>query len=58
MTRLLGRLVPGVLLVIGVVAMAVSSLVGGGVSAIIGLPLFVIGFVWLLFPRCRRHRPE
>lgn len=58
MTRLMGRLIPGVLIVIGVVAMAVSSLVGGGVSAIIGLPLFVVGFVWLLFPSCRRRRSE
>ncbi|MEJ2453676.1 MAG: hypothetical protein P8103_05910 [Candidatus Thiodiazotropha sp.] len=54
----MGRLIPGVLIVIGVVAMAVSSLVGGGVSAIIGLPLFVVGFVWLLFPSCRRRRSE
>ncbi len=55
MSRLMNRLVPAVLLAVGILAMAIGSLVGGGVSAVIGMPLFVIGFVWLLFPSCRRR---
>ena len=54
MRSLVNRLVPSLLLLGGVVAMAMSHLAGGGISAYIGLPLFVVGFLWLLFPACRR----
>ena len=59
MVNLINGLVPAVLMAAGVLVMAMSSLIGGGVSAYVGLPLFIVGFLWLLIPVYRRrgHRP-
>ncbi|MET0090601.1 MAG: hypothetical protein ABW068_11410 [Candidatus Thiodiazotropha sp.] len=47
MRRLFLSFIPGLLVLAGVLAMIMSSLAVGGVSAHIGLPLFLLGFVWL-----------
>jgi hypothetical protein len=57
MARLINQLIPIVLLVAGVIALAVSGLDGGGGSAVVGFPLFLSGFLWLLYPSfCERRR--
>ncbi len=56
MVRLLNQLIPGMLCLAGILVMATSSLIGGGSSAMIGLPLFLSGFLWLLYPSLRHRR--
>lgn len=58
MAQLINKVIPILLVVAGGIAMAMSSLVGGGVSALIGLPLFLVGFLWLLLPKFRRRNGE
>ena len=55
MVKLIHGLAPAVLMAAGIVVMAMSSLIGGGVSGYVGLPLFIVGFIWLLIPVYRRR---
>jgi hypothetical protein len=48
MRRLFFSIIPGLLILLGVLVMIMSSLAVGGVSAHLGLPLFLLGFVWLV----------
>ncbi len=57
MRRLFNQLIPGLLILVGVLIMIMSSLAVGGVSAHLGLPLFLLGFIWLVFAGyLQRHR--
>jgi hypothetical protein len=47
---------PVVLLTSGVFVMAMSSLAGGGLSAFVGLPLFLVGYLWLLLPVLQQRK--
>ena len=52
------KIVPRLLLISGALVMAASSIGGGGNSAYVGLPLFMAGFLWLLFPVIFRHKGD
>ena len=56
MKRLIKSVVPITLIVVGLLVMASSSLAGGGLSAVIGLPIFTAGFVWLVLPEYLERR--
>jgi membrane protein implicated in regulation of membrane protease activity len=56
MLRYINKLMPGVLMAVGVFVMAISSLTGGGISAYIGLPLFLVGYLWLLLPVLQQRK--
>lgn len=44
-----------VLMIAGLYVMFSSSMVGGGLSGLIGVPLFIIGLVLVLLPVLRRY---
>jgi uncharacterized Tic20 family protein len=44
-----------VLIVSGLYVMFSSSMVGGGLSGLVGVPLFIIGLVLVLLPVIRRY---
>lgn len=54
--RVLNKIAALALLLAGVLVMFFSSLVGGGLSGIIGIPLFAVGLGWLLLPRILDNR--
>jgi uncharacterized membrane protein HdeD (DUF308 family) len=43
------------LIIAGLYVMFSSSMVGGGLSGLIGFPLFIAGLVLVLLPVIRRH---
>jgi hypothetical protein len=59
MKRIINRAVPGVLIGFGLLVMLSSSMVGGGMSDLVGFPLFIAGLVWLALPEYlgRRKSP-
>jgi hypothetical protein len=56
MINLINKVMPVVLLTSGVFVMAMSSLAGGGLSAFVGLPLFLVGYLWLLLPVLQQRK--
>jgi membrane-bound ClpP family serine protease len=47
-----------VLIIAGLYAMFSSSMVGGGLSGLIGFPLFVVGLILVLLPIIRRYNGD
>jgi membrane-bound ClpP family serine protease len=53
--KLVVQVVAIVLIIGGLYVMFSSSMVGGGLSGLIGVPLFIVGLVLVLLPVLRRH---
>jgi len=50
MMRILNRAGASVLIGAGLLVMLSSSMVGGGLSDLLGFPLFIAGLLWLALP--------
>jgi multisubunit Na+/H+ antiporter MnhC subunit len=55
MMKVVVQIIAILLLISGLYVMFSSSMVGGGISGLIGFPLFVVGLILVLLPILRRH---